>query len=270
MYRSVISMDSPLLSIAGFDPTSGAGVLLDLQVFFHFGHRGLGIPTALTVQNSSGVGGIHSPPPEFLLEQFEFLTGDIPIKGIKIGMIGEAGNLPVIRQILESDPKIPIIIDPVFKSSSGTWLMERAAIPKFIHAFRGTGTLITPNLEEVRLLTGFKMRSPDDLEEAASLTFEKMNIPCLIKGGHFDQSKIDLLYDGKRFFKFRNERIEKDVHGTGCLLSSSLLCLLAQGLSLEDACAQAIGFTHRAIVKAGSEGRGAALISFPLPSFPLP
>lgn len=263
-------MDSPLLSIAGFDPTSGAGVLLDLQVFFHFGHRGLGIPTALTVQNSSSVEGIHSPPPEFLLKQFASLAGDIPIKGIKIGMIGEAGNLPVIRQILEYDPKIPIVIDPVFKSSSGAWLMERAAIPKFIQTFHGTGSLVTPNLEEVQLLTGFKMRGPEDLEEAASLTYEKMKIPCLIKGGHFDQSKVDLLYDGKHFFKFRNERIEKDVHGTGCLLSSSLLCLLVQGLSLEEACAQAIGLTHRAIIKAESEGRGAALISFPLPSFQLP
>ena len=254
-------MKKSLLSIAGFDPTSGAGVSLDLKVFELLDFRGMSVLTSLTVQNSQSVKKVHNLTPEFLMEQYKALREDVPISGIKIGMLGWDKNIPVIKTILTDNPDVQRVVDPVFKSSSGTWLLEQEAIPDYISQIRGNASLLTPNQEEAGLMAGRKVQSQEDMKAAAEHIYSISSIPCFITGGVFSDQSVNLLYDGKKFYFFRKEKLNKKVHGTGCFLSSSLLAYLVKGNSLEKACHLATEITHKAIKGASQIGRGQALIT---------
>lgn len=252
-------MRKTLLSIAGFDPTSGAGVSLDVKVFQHLGFRGMSILTSLTAQNTQGVRRVHCLSPEIIQEQYNILDRDVTFSGIKVGMLGCAKNIPAIRDILTGHQDIPQVIDPVFKSSSGTWLIEREAIPSYLSEIKEKATLLTPNLEEASLLSGFKIKNKEDMKKAAESIYSQSLIPCLIKGGHFSEKAVNLLYDGKRFHFFEKEKLIKKVHGTGCFLSSALLAYLCKGHSLVKACFFATELTHDSIRKAIRVGGGQLL-----------
>ena len=253
-------MKKILLSVAGFDPTSGAGVSLDLKVFELLGFRGMSVLTSLTVQNSRSVKKVHALPPEFLMEQYKALSEDVLITGIKVGMVGWSTNIPVIKTILTDNPDVQRVVDPVFKSSSGIWLLEQEAIPDYISKIRGNASLLTPNQEEASLMTGIKIQSQEDMKKASEQIYSISSIPCLVTGGVFSDQSVNLLYDGKKFYFFRKERLKKKVHGTGCFLSSSLLAYLVKGNSLEKACHLATELTHKAIKSALQVGRGQHLI----------
>lgn len=259
-------MKKTLLTAAGFDPTSGAGISLDLMVFQSAGFQGVAVLTSLTEQNTKEVKKIYCLPPEFVRAQYETLAKDIPFSGIKVGMLGSGKNIPVIKQILEDNPKIPRVVDPVFKSSSGAWLMEPESIPDYISEIRGKASLLTPNLEEASLISGTKIATEKDMRTAAREIYSLSRMPCLIKGGHFPKQSLNLLYDGKGFHLFKKKKLKKKVHGTGCFLSSSLLTFIARGDPLEKACHLALELVHKAIEEAEAYGRGQLLIS--TPSFP--
>lgn len=262
-------MKNTLLSIAGFDPSGGAGILLDIQVFRSFSFSGAGIPTALTIQNSRRVEDFYSPPPDFLLRQYDMLAKDMPLKGIKVGMVGTRRNLDVITRILKKNSGKPIVIDPVLKSSSGTWLIEKNAVAEYAEAFRGTASLITPNLEEASLLSGIPVKDTASQERATLMLFKRFQCPCLIKGGHFSGEKTDMLYDGTQLRTFSHAEAHKDVHGTGCFLSSSLVALLVRGHPLDEACSLAVQWTHEAILQALPAGSSRTVITVPLSFSPL-
>ena len=122
-------MKKILLSVAGFDPTTGAGVALDLKIFQKYGFYGMGVLTSLTSQNTQTVDETHCPSSTFVAAQYGQLRADVEFSGIKVGMIGCAENIDVIVKILSDNPKIPKVIDPVFKSSGGNWLYEKKSIP---------------------------------------------------------------------------------------------------------------------------------------------
>jgi hydroxymethylpyrimidine/phosphomethylpyrimidine kinase len=250
-----------LLSIAGFDPTSGAGVSLDLKVFDHLGFRGMAILTSLTSQSTSAVEKVQSLSPDFLWNQYQTLRTDVFFYGIKVGMIGSRENLKILEKILSNHPKIPKVIDPVFMSSSGTWLFDREGIPSFLTSIKEKASLLTPNRGEASLISGIQVSHVEDMKEAAEKIYELSKMPCLIKGGDLLQEKVDLFYDGKGFRIFRGEKIDKKVHGTGCFLSSSLLAYLAKGKSLEEACSLAIRLTYEAIKDAVQVGKGQYIFS---------
>ncbi len=250
-----------LLSIAGYDPSSGAGLLLDLAVFRKVGFGGAGVLTAVTAQNTRRVHSFYAPPPRFLLLQYQILRRDFSFAGIKTGMLGYRKNIPIVSRILTSHRRIPIVIDPVFQASSGLWLLEKGAIPFFLAHLKGKISVLTPNLREASLMTGQEVRSPADMKEAARKIVDLVEAPCFIKGGHLRRGATDLLYDGKRFYFFEKARIRKDVHGTGCFLSASLLCFLVKGYPLPKACELASAFTHAAIQKASPLGQGKAVFS---------
>jgi len=255
-------MKKTLLTVAGFDPTSGAGVSLDLRIFQSAGFQGMAVLTSLTEQNTEEVKNIYCLTPEFVKAQYETLRKDIPFSGIKVGMLGSGKNIPVIKQILADNPKIPRVVDPVFKSSSGTWLLEPESIPGYILEIRGKASLLTPNLEEASLISGKKIATEEDMRTAAREIYSLGRIPCLIKGGHFPNQNLNLLYDGKGFHLFKKEKLKKRVHGTGCFLSSSLLAYMARGASLEKACRLALELVHKAIEDAEAYGRGQLLITW--------
>lgn len=255
-------MKKILLTIAGHDPTSGAGISLDLRVFNLFNFEGMSIVTSITSQNTKAVKRVHCLAPQFLWDQYRTLLDDVYISGIKIGMIGCGKNAPLIQKILSNHQDIPKVVDPVIRSSSGAWLIERKSVPSYITEIGGKASLLTPNLEEARLLSGIKINNTENMNEAAKIIYDQAQMPCLIKGGHFENQKVDALYDGKKFHYFKKKYLEKKVHGTGCFLSSSLLVYLAKGNSLPKACSQAIRLTEKAIKGAIKIGKGQDLFSF--------
>jgi len=249
-----------LLSVAGYDPTGGAGVLLDLKLFRMHGFHGMGILTSLTAQNTQKVKKVHFLPPDFLEIQFNALSEDISLAGIKIGMIGSPRNLPVIKKILEDNPYIPRVIDPVLISSSGDRLFFLKKPGPFIKTFTGHASLLTPNISEASWLSDTPIKNTNDMFDSAVKIFNLTQTPCLIKGGHLQEKITDILYDGKQHYTYKHKRINKDVHGTGCFLSSVILTYLASGNSLYDAVERAGKLTHEAIKSALSIGSGRDLV----------
>jgi hydroxymethylpyrimidine/phosphomethylpyrimidine kinase len=250
-----------LLSVAGHDPTSGAGVALDLKVFQLLGFQGMAALTSITSQNTQGVRKVHCLSRDFLWDQYRTLREDVSFSGIKVGMLGCGKNIDVIERILTDNPNIPKVVDTVFKSSSGAWLLERSSIPRYISEIKGKASLLTPNLEEASMISGIKIKSTEDMKKAAQSIFSFSSIPCLIKGGHFPKQVVNLLYDGDKFHFFKKEKVRKKVHGTGCFLSSSLLAYMVKGNSLEKACLLATQLTYKAIKEAVRIGQGQNIIS---------
>lgn len=246
--------------MAGYDPTSGAGVVLDLKVFQKYGYHGIGILTSLTSQNTQTVKKVHCLPPGYVSEQHKHLSSDVKFSGIKVGMIGCAENINEIAKILTDNPKIPIVIDPVFKSSGGNWLFNKKSIPDYMAKIRAKASLLTPNLAEAEWISEIKVRNAEEMRVSAKKIYAMTSIPCLIKGGHLPDQNLDILFDGKAYASFKNRKLKKTVHGTGCYLSSSVLCHLVNGSSLDQAVSLAIKTTHEAIKKAIKIGKGQLII----------
>jgi hydroxymethylpyrimidine/phosphomethylpyrimidine kinase len=184
-------------------------------------------------------------------------------------MVGCSDNINPIIRILGDNPGIPVIIDPVSKSSSGDWLFEKKSIPIYMKKIRGKASLLTPNLEEAESISGIKIEDVSDAEKAALEIFKQTQTPCLVKGGHLQRENIDTLYDGKKFYTYKSRKLRKKIHGTGCFLSSALLCYLVQAKPLDQACSLAIRTTHKAMTKAIRIGSGQALFDFTASSQPL-
>jgi hydroxymethylpyrimidine/phosphomethylpyrimidine kinase len=252
-----------LLTFAGFDPSSGAGVLLDVNTFRANGFHGTAILTSLTAQNTEGVLSIFRPPPEFVGEQYRALQEDMTLSGIKIGMLGSVENLSLLSIVLNDNADVPKVVDPVFRSTSGTWLFDKNEIPNFIEHIKGKVTLITPNTHEATLIANVSIKDIEGMKTAAEKIYGLCGFPCLITGGHLGDVVSDILYDGHTFHIYKNKEIAKKVHGTGCFLSSSILCYLSLGNQLDEACAAAISATRKAIERAEPIGKGQHIIPFP-------
>jgi hydroxymethylpyrimidine/phosphomethylpyrimidine kinase len=253
-------MVKTLLSIAGHDPSGGAGALLDVAVFRMLGFHGAAVLTAITSQGPAGVRGLEPLGPAALLAQYRTLVRDVDLAGIKVGMAATAANLAAIGRILGRHEGLPRVVDPVIRSSSGAWLLEKNAVPGLLEAVRKRASVLTPNLAEAGRLTGRKVGSVEEMTEAARLLFDRTNVPCLVTGGHLAGEAVNVLYDGRRTSFFAKKKIPKDVHGTGCFFSAALLGFLVRGCSLRRACASATDLTYEAIRAAAPQGRGRPVI----------
>lgn len=241
-------MKRALLTLAGFDPTSGAGASLDLKVFNHLGYYGLAVLTSITVQDSRRVYDYLTLPPRLVLQQYRKLRSDFSPAGLKVGMVGSRRLFRAIEQILSESRGLPVVVDPVFRSSSGHWLLESQGLRGYLKTIRGKISLLTPNLEEASLLLDKKIDSPEKMAEAAKRLSELASAPCLVKGGHLREKAVDILYDGHRVFRFKKRRLPVEVHGTGCFLSSAILCYLVGGYNLPVACRKASTLLHRRLL----------------------
>lgn len=256
-------MKKNLLSIGGFDPSSGAGVVLDAKVFESLGFHGTGLVTAVTVQNTRVVKDFFALSPALLRSQFEALKEDIPISGIKVGMIASRRLIPVVAEILASARGIPRVVDPVFKSTSGAWLIEENAVRIYIRALAGKATVITPNMAEASLIARMPVRGVPDMQEAARRIHGIIGFAVLVKGGHLSGQAVNVLYDGKDLHLFTASKLRGEVHGTGCFFSSSLLAFLAGGFPLEQSSRLAAVLTRKGIKAALPLGKGQRVFSFP-------
>jgi len=257
------------LSIAGSDPTGGAGLQADLQVFRAYGLHGAGVVSALTIQDSAKVHRSLPVFPTLVRDQIRVLLADLTPAAIKIGMLAtDDVTLNVMFGLASLDPKIPVVIDPVLQASDGTLLLERRAIPNLQELMRDRA-LVTPNLPEAETLTSRDVSTAEGREAAARTFIEEIGArAALIKGGHSDGPPDDLLaWAGESGIELRwqsGERIDAGpVHGTGCALSSAIAAGLALGRDLETAVAGARRFVADGIRGAERAGSGAAFLAHP-------
>ena len=247
------------LTIAGSDPSGGAGIQADLKTFSSLRVYGMAAIAALTVQNTQGVTDVMEVPPAFLQKQLDSVLKDIPPDAAKTGMLGSAAIVEVVAAKVREYALTKLVIDPVLMSSSGAPLLSPDARYVFRKDLLPLALLITPNLEEAQILTGKEVSTVEDMEEAALQIHGMGARHVLVKGGHLQGDAIDIFFDGKDFSRLQSERISNtNSHGTGCVLSAAITAYLASGKSLADAVQSGKDFVTRAItngLKLGS-GRG--------------
>src|SRR5215470_12882682 len=224
-----------LLTIAGFDPSCGAGTAADLKVFAAHGCYGVAAITSLTVQNTQGVSDVHNAPSATLRAQLDCLVADSEIAAIKIGMLGNRGNAAVVAEFLDAGKYAHVVHDPVMKSSSGTELLDAAGIKFVATELLKRSSVITPNIPEAETLTGLTIKDVAGMEAAGRKIVEMGARAVILKGGHMERA-IDVLFDGNELVQLSGDRVKFDnMHGTGCAFASALAAHLASGHSLFQA-----------------------------------
>ena len=250
-----------LLSIAGSDPSGGAGIQADLKSFAALGAYGMAVPTALTAQNTTGVTGIHRVPPDFVAAQIEAIRADIRIDGIKIGMIAEAAIAEAVAAAIAPLEGVPIVLDPVMVAKGGASLLAAEAVAALRGALLPRATVLTPNLPEAAALLGrAEATTRDEMADQARALRALGPAAVLLKGGHLSGADSpDVLAAAEGLTWFEAPRVPtRNTHGTGCSLSSALAAELARGHPVAVAAARAKDWLGGAIAAAGAldVGRG--------------
>lgn len=245
-----------VLSIAGSDPSGGAGIQADLKTFCAYKVYGMAAITALTAQNTMGVDEVFPVPSSFLVKQLKAIYEDIRIDAVKIGMLATVENVIAVSQFIEETNVTNVILDPVLMSTSGWTLLEEDAINLFKETLFNRCTLVTPNIMEASILTGIKVTDINSMKDAATELFLKTGAKnVLVKGGHLEGKATDILFDGTKFETYEASKVQKLVHGTGCTLSSAIAAGLAKGADMKTAVAQAKGYVLSGI-KSGFDDIG--------------
>ena len=245
------------LTIAGIDPSGGAGVFADIKTFSALGAYGTGVVAALTAQNTQAVTGVHPVPPAFVRLQLDTLFADVRIDAAKIGMLGTAAIATAVAEGLAAPVRggslMHLVVDPVMVAKSGDSLLDRDATQALIEAVLPLATVLTPNLPETGVL--LSRRAPDsqrEMRDAAErlrrLLRDDGRRWVLVKGGHLAGDSIDLLHDGDRMIELPAVRIEtRNTHGTGCSLSAAIAALLPQRADVPAAVRDAKAWLTQAI-----------------------
>ncbi len=246
------------LTIAGSDPSGGAGLQGDLKTFTVHGVYGMAVPTALTVQNTRGVSGVHDVPPAFVAAQLDAVLDDIPVHAAKTGMLSVVPTIEAIAEVLERRGAPPLVVDPVMVATSGDALLEDAAVDTLVRRLFPLATIVTPNLPEAERLVGFAIRSVADMERAAKALSVRGARAVLVKGGHLDGDEIvDLLYFQGELHAFRDKRIDTPhTHGTGCALAAAIAANIALGKAMPEAVQRSREFVRRGLLLGVQLGKG--------------
>lgn len=246
-----------VLTIAGSDPSGGAGIQADMKTFAAHGLYGMSVITALTAQNTLGVQEVMAVPPDFFEKQLEAVLSDIPPDAVKIGMIPDKEIAWIIAELLKKFRIKNIVTDTVMVSTSGRRLIAEDALETLKKRILCISDVITPNIPEAEILCGRSIRTEDDMKSAAKILSEETGSAVLVKGGHKAGAAVDILYDKGEFFRFESERIDNpNTHGTGCTLSSAIACGLASGMDIPQSVKQAKEYLTEAIRQGLSLGHG--------------
>lgn len=252
-----------VLSIAGFDPSGGAGVLADIKTFSAFGCFGTAAITSLTSQNTVAVYGAVHQSAKTLRAQIEPVVSDFTIAAVKTGMLPTRETIEVTAEMIEQHSLPNVVVDPVIRSTSGYDLIDETAMRFLIERLLPLAKVITPNMAEAERLTGFEVNDLDGMKRAAERIYELAqpkirNQAVLVKGGHLPNEATDVLFDGNEFQLFRAEKIAtSNTHGTGCTLSSAIAALLANGFEIPEAITKAKQYLEAALRFAPNLGHGA-------------
>jgi hydroxymethylpyrimidine/phosphomethylpyrimidine kinase len=251
-----------LLSIAGSDPSGGAGVQADLKTFSAFGCYGMAAITALTVQNTRGVSASYPVAPDIVAAQIDAVLSDISPSAIKIGMLATPDIAHAVAETLARYEARNIVLDPVLIPTRGVSLASAGLEAALVAGLLPLARLVTPNLHEASALTQTPLaRNSDEMSTQARLLCEVGARAALVKGGDLEGEPIDVLFEAGERRVFRGTRIPtRNTHGTGCALSSAIACELAKGAALIDAIATAKVWLEGALEAADtlrlSDGRG--------------
>ena len=251
------------LTIAGSDPSGGAGIQADLKTFSSLNVYGMSAIGALTAQNTLGVRDVMPVPPEFVGAQLDAVLTDIVPDAVKTGMLGTGGVVEVVAQRIRKYGVERLVVDPVLVSSSGTHLLDHAGEAALKRALLPLALLITPNLTEAAVLTGVDVTDSLSMEEAARRLHRMGARHVLVKGGHLDGDvAMDVFFDGAKVERLSSPRIfTKDAHGTGCVLSAAITAYLSRGLSVYDAAVNAKEFVTEAIRTSLRLGKGSGPVN---------
>ncbi|MDG3010049.1 bifunctional hydroxymethylpyrimidine kinase/phosphomethylpyrimidine kinase [Rhodococcus sp. D2-41] len=257
------------LTIAGSDSGGGAGIQADMRTMALSGVHGCVAITAVTVQNSVGVTGIHEIPPETVAAQVRSVVTDIGVSAAKTGMLASAPIIDAVVAVcaelgIGGGGDIPLVVDPVCASMHGDPLLALDALDSVRQQLIPQATLVTPNLDEVRLITGIDVVDDGTQHKAAAALVELGARWALVKGGHLRSSdeSPDLLYDGDRFHEFRTVRVPTGHdHGGGDTLASAITCALAHGFSMPEAVEYGKAWVHRCLQAAYPLGHGHGPVS---------
>lgn len=247
-----------VLIIAGSDSGGGAGLQADLKAVTALGGFAATAVTALTVQNTLGVSGVHPVPAAFVTAQARAVLDDIGADALKTGMLGDLAMVETVAAILDSAPGVPAVVDPVMTAKGGAALLADEAMDAVRQLMVSRATLLTPNAPEAEALTGIAVETTDDLRRAGEALLALGAGAVLMKGGHLSGDRLtDILITRSGETLFEADRIDtRHTHGTGCTLASACAAGLAQGMGLEAAVARAWAYVQEAIARAPGLGRG--------------
>lgn len=246
-----------VLTIAGSDPSGGAGIQADIKTITAHKMYAMSAITSLTAQNTTGVYGVADTEPEFVAQQLDCIFTDIVPDAVKIGMVSNSKIIGVIAEKLLQYDAVQIVADPVMVSTSGSRLLSEEALDVLVTNLLPLATVITPNIPEAEVLCGHTIETRDQMLQAGKAISQKLNTAVLIKGGHLDGEAADLLYSEGDICWYEADRIDNpNTHGTGCTLSSAIACNLAAGRSLDESIRKAKEYLTGAL-KAGLDlGKG--------------
>lgn len=246
-----------LLTIAGSDSCGGAGIQADLKTFSAHGVFGMSVITAVTAQNTQGVFAVQDISLDIIKKQIEVIFDDISVDAVKIGMVSKTETIHIIAETLSKYDVRNLVIDPVMISKSGFDLLKPDAKEALIKYLLPIATVVTPNLPEAEVITGFEIKTIEEMKKAAEKIYEMGPKYVLVKGGHLEGEAIDILYDGTNFTYYNSPRINtKNTHGTGCTLSSAIASNLGKELPINKAIEEAKKYITTAIEKSFSIGKG--------------
>lgn len=232
------------MTIAGSDPSGGAGLQADLKVFRRFGVLGLSAVAALTAQNTSGVKSVMPVPSRYLREQLTVLLAEFTPHAMKTGMLYSEENVETVSRIVKKFSLQNFLVDPVILSSTGRKLAERGAVEAVRKRLLPLCHIVTPNIFEASVLSGMPVRTMRDMEAAAVYLKKCGPAGVIITGGHLEKTAVDILYDGD-FHYFRGRKLPGEFHGTGCTFSAAVTALMALGHSIDEAAMLAKKFTKK-------------------------
>ena len=247
-----------LLTVAGFDPSCGAGVAADLKTFAAHNCYGVAAVTALTVQSTQGVISVHATPSAPLRAQLDALVDDVVIAGVKIGMLTNRGNASAVTEFLDKHKFTHVVLDPVFRPTAGDAELLDTSGLKFVRdELLKRVSVITPNLPEAEFLTGMEVKDLSSMKAAGQKLIEMGAHAVVVTGGHLEKP-IDVFCVGTEVETFGGDHVKSpNTHGSGCTFSSAILAQLACGQQLREAVILAKAYVTKAIEKSYQIGKGA-------------
>ena len=247
-----------LLTIAGFDPSCGAGIAADLKTFAAHNCYGIAAITALTVQSTQGVRTVHPTPSATLRAQLDALVEDIPVAAVKVGMLANRANAAVVADFLDAHKFVHVILDPVSRPTAGPAELLDAAGLKFVRdELLGRASVVTPNMPEAEFLTGLEVKDLNGMKAAGKKLVEMGARAVIVTGGHLEKPS-DVFCEGTEIDVFGGDHVKNpNTHGSGCTFSSAIAAQLASGQQLREAVILAKAYVTKAIEKSYQIGKGA-------------
>jgi hydroxymethylpyrimidine/phosphomethylpyrimidine kinase len=252
-----------VLTIGGHDLSNGAGITKDLEVFAVQGCHGISVPTSLVVQGPGGARSIAPVPERLFAEMLRRAAEDFNLSGIKIGALADAGHVEIVAEFLAAEKGVPVVLDPVAATKNGLKLVTDDGFKAVVGRLFPLITCVTPNTDEARLLLGTEIDGVSAMERAARSITGMGPHSVVLKGGHLPGEPVDLLFDGTDAVIYGKRRIERTVHGTGCMFSSTLLALLARGYPVKEAFLETERIMERLITGSAQPGSGGYFYAFP-------